>query len=308
MEIFFFIFKKLFALFCLIGIGFIARRFLGIERDSIAKLIFYILVPIVFFNAVGKLSPDLNLFLLPLITALISGIVAVTVFYISKSFFDSSHRAILSFASANANVGYFLLPIIWEIFDAEAAGVFVIMVLGNVLYENTIGFFIASRGHYSARESLHNILKLPVLYALILGFIVCIVDKFSIPEMFNEVFNNMRGAYATLGMMIIGFGIADIKNYKLDIKFISSCLVVKFLFWPLLTLLFVGMDKYFFHLYDLTIHKMLIIFSVAPLAANNVVIATILNLHPDKVAAAVIISTIFALFYVPIVMVLFGLI
>jgi predicted permease len=308
MEFYFVIFTKLISLFSLVGLGFVARKYINIDRQSIAQLIFYILVPIVFFHAIGKLKPDPQLLILPIITALISSILAFSVFYLCKNRVDNGISAIFSFSAANSNVGYFLLPLVWELFDETAAGIFVIMVLGNVIYENTIGFFIAYQGHYTAKESLLKIIKIPALYGVILGFIISCSDHLHIPKIFDETLGNIRGAYATLGMMMIGIGLADIKSYKLDYKFIGASFVVKFLLWPLLALVFIALDKIFFHLYGDTVYKMLILFSVAPLAANNIVISTVLNLHPDKIAASVVASTIFAIFYIPIVIALFGVI
>jgi malate permease and related proteins len=307
MQIFILVFIKLLALFCLIGMGFLARRVLDIDRTSIAKLLFYVLAPLVFFSAIGKLKPDISLFILPLITALISSSVAYFVLTTSKSHFDGSTGAILAFSSANSNVGYFLLPIVWEIFNEKAAGIFVIMVLGNTLYENTIGFFIASRGHFTVKESIYKVIKLPVIYAIALGFIISVSKELYIPQMFDDMLLNVRGAYATLGMMMIGFGLADIKDYKLDLKFIGASFIVKFLIWPIFALALVMIDKYLTHMYDPVVHNMLILFSTAPLAANNIIISTVLDSHPERVASAVLASTIFALFYIPLIIVVFGL-
>ena len=245
--------------------------------------------------------------MLPLVIAIIASSLSIFIFYISKNYFDESSRAIFSFISSNSNAGYFLLPIVWELFDDVAAGIFIVMVMGNSLYENTVGFFLAARGKSNIKESFLKVAKLPSLYAMLFGFIVSIVDQFSIPVIFDDMLLSVRGAYATLGMMIIGFGLADIVHYKLDFKFITSSFIVKFLLWPFLALLFVTIDREFLDLYDPVVHKMLILFSVAPLAANNMIVATILNLHPEKVAASVFLSTIFALLYVPIVIAVFGL-
>jgi predicted permease len=308
MEFTFFIFIKLIASFTLIILGFIARRFVGVDRIPVAQLVFYLISPIVFFHAVAKLKPNLIIFILPLITASIASILAIMAFKFTKNRFDEASRSIFAFTSTNSNVGYFLLPIVWEIFDDTMAGIFVVMVLGNNIYENTVGFFIASMGKFSSKESLMKIIKLPSLYALLLGLIFSMVDHLTIPEMFNDMLLNIRGAYSTLGMMIVGFGLADIKDLKLDFKFIGSSLLVKFFLWPLLTIIIISIDSTFIQAYDQEVHKMLILFSVAPLAANNIVIASVLNLHPEKVAASVVASTIFALFYVPIIITIFGLV
>lgn len=308
MEFTILVFTKLLALFSFVILGFIARKFLNIDRTSIAKLVFYILSPLVFFNALGKLEYDPSLLALPLITATISSSIAIIIYNISKHNFDNATRSILSFSASNANVGYFLLPIVWEFFDIVAAGIYITMVLGNSLYENTVGFFIASRGKLTLKESLIKIIKLPTLYAMILGFVISYIDQLYIPNYLDDILLNIKGSYATLGMMMIGIGLADIKEYKLDYKFISASFIVKFLLWPLFSLALIAIDKTLIHAYDPVVYKMLILFSIAPLAANNIIIATVLDLHPEKVAASVVLSTIFALFYVPFVIIAFKLI
>lgn len=307
MEFAVFIFLKLIALFSFVVLGFVSRRFIGIDRLAISQLVFYIISPIVFFQAIAKLNPEVEIFVLPLVTASISSILAILIFLSTKGFVKDTTRAIFSFVSTNSNVGYFLLPIVWELFDDVAAGIFVVMVIGNNIYENTVGFFIAARGKFSLKESLLKLLKLPAFYAMIFGFTFSVVDCLSIPAMFNDAILSVKGAYSTLGMMIIGFGLADIKNFKLDFSFIISSFIVKFLFWPGLTLGFIYLDQNVIHFFDPIVYKMLILFSVAPLAANNIVIATVLELHPEKVAASVFLSTIFAIFYVPLVIALFKL-
>jgi len=304
MEFYFTLFTKLIALASLGLLGFIARKYVKVERESIAKLVFYILVPITFFHAIANLKPEPELIILPFVTAAISSILAFSIFYLGKNKSDSSTLAIFSFSSANSNVGYFLLPLVWALFDDKAAGIFVIMVLGNVIYENTIGFFIAYQGHYSAKESFIKILKLPALYGVLLGFIFSYSPHLHIPEMLDETLMNIRGSYATLGMMMVGIGLADIEDLNIDLKFIGYTFIVKFIAWPLISLIFIAIDKYLIHAFDPIAYKMLILFSVAPLAANNIIIATVLNLHPNKVSASVVASTIFAVFYIPIVVAL----
>lgn len=302
MEVFTIFFPKMMALFFVIVLGFIAKKVVEVDRNSIAKLLFYIIVPLVFFHSTANLDVDVELLILPLITASISSILGYLIFYFSKGYVEDKTRAVFSFASVNSNVGYFLLPVVWGVFDQTAAGIFVLMVLGNVLYENTIGFFICYQGHYSAKESFLKILKLPAIYGIILGLIFSYSQNIKIPQMFDDIFLNIRGAYSVLGMMMIGIGVADIKAFSFDLRFIGLSFVVKFVLWPLFSLFLVFLDKVFFNLYDATTYKMLILFSVAPLAANNIVIASVLDLYPDKVSTAVVASTLFAVFYIPIIL------
>ena len=62
----------------------------------------------------------------------------------------------------------------------------------------------------------------------------------------NNFIISMQGAYVTLGMMLIGFGISTIKNFSFDYKFIALSFLGKFIFWPLLMLALISLDFYIF--------------------------------------------------------------
>ena len=61
----------------------------------------------------------------------------------------------------------------------------------------------------------------------------------------------------------------------------------------------ISLDFYIFKIYDYEIYRAFILLSIVPIAANTVIFATVLNVYPEKVSSAVLFSTIFALVYVP---------
>jgi len=74
----------------------------------------------------------------------------------------------------------------------------------------------------------------------------------------------------------------------------------------MVALVFIVIDKLIVNAFDSSVYELLLLFSIAPLAANNIVISTMLNIHPEKIAASVVASTLFAVFYIPIVMSIFS--
>jgi len=48
----------------------------------------------------------------------------------------------------------------------------VLCILGFVLYENTLGFYIVARANFSIKESIRKVLKLPTIYAFLLGVLL----------------------------------------------------------------------------------------------------------------------------------------
>jgi predicted permease len=75
--------------------------------------------------------------------------------------------------------------------------------------------------------------------------------------------------------------------------------------WPVCVAGIILIDTQFLHLYNDIIHKILLLISITPLAANMVVFATQLKTHPEKASFAVLLSTLFALFYIPLMVTIF---
>ena len=219
-------------------------------------------------------------------------------------FKNDSTKNILAFAAGAGNVGYFGLPIISTLLGESAFSVATLSILGIVLYENSVGFFLTAKGNHTAKESLLKVIRLPVIYAFLVALLLNIFNV-QLGNIFVTTIVNFKGAYTLLGMMIIGMGLATISIRQIDYKFISLAFLAKFIFWPLIIFGIIALDRHIFHLYTSTIYNVLITMAIVPLAANTVAVATELKVHPDKAAWAVLLSTLFALFYIPIMVSLF---
>jgi predicted permease len=174
--------------------------------------------------------------------------------------------------------------------------------LGVTIFENTVVYYLTARGRYTVSESLGRLKKLPAIYAFIFAILFLYFDL-KLPNSLDNFVSNMQGAYVVLGMMLIGFGISKINNFSFDYKFIALSFLGKFILWPISMMILILLDQHFFHIYDKQIYKAFILLSIVPIAANTVIFATVLNVHPEKVSSAVLFSTIFGLIYVPIIIV-----
>jgi len=223
---------------------------------------------------------------------------------ISKLFWHDSTRNISAFTAGTGNVGYFGLPVAMMLFNNEQIGLMILAMLGMILYENSLGFFITARGSYSVRDSVHKLLKLPAIYAFFVGLIINL-NHVPLGQIYADNIVNIKGAYTILGMMLIGISIANIKAFKPDIKFIGMAFLAKFITWPLLVLLVIIANNLWFHVYSNSIQHVMILVSIVPLAVNTVAFATELKAQPEKAAFAVLFSTLFALVYIPLITTVF---
>ncbi len=148
-----------------------------------------------------------------------------------------------------------------------------------------------------------KILRLPILYAFILGLSLNLLG-FKIPEEISSYTAQFKGAYGILGMIMLGMGLLGLKNKddNWDKKFISITFIIKFIFWPLAMLFFIYLDKTYFNILNDDLYKVMFLFSIVPLAGNSVTLAILLNAEPEKTS----LSTIISIAFIPLAIYLYG--
>ncbi len=301
MSLFLVLLAKLLPLYAVIALGYIAGRILKVQKESIAILLLYVLSPVIVFHGAFTTELNLGIVLLPVFFLVSAYVFCAIAYTVGGKVWSDSTRNIYAYSAATGNTGYFGIPVAMALLGPEVLGQVVLATMGLVLYESTLGFYITAKGTYSARESLRKLAGLPSLYALLLGLLMN-AGSVHLPESYFSLADNFRGAYSILGMMIIGLGVSGIKTLRCDWKFIGLSLFTKFLLWPLYALLAVTLDTHFWHLLTPSMHSIVILLSLTPMAANTVVLATALNVKPEKAALGVLSTTLFALFYIPLVL------
>ncbi|OGG00737.1 hypothetical protein A2153_03115 [Candidatus Gottesmanbacteria bacterium RBG_16_38_7b] len=304
MEIFLSLFTKIIPLYIYILFGFITGKYLKINKQYIATLLIYIIAPLVIFHGLFTSKIDWRIIGLPLIFLGIACLISLTFYSLLKSYFKDNTRNLLGFSAGNANTGYFGLPVSIILFGENAVNIVTLAIIGMILYENTLGFFITARGNHTVGESVNKIIRLPAVYAFIIGLLFNVVNLNLGPVYYGIIFF-VRQIYSVLGMMIIGMALSEISKFIIDWKFIILTFLAKFAAWPVLMIVFISMDNNFFHIFDGITHQIMLILSVVPLAANTVAFATLLKVQPQKAAVTVLLSTVFALFYIPLIVSVF---
>lgn len=265
---------------------------------SVAGTMIYIITPIVIFSGVMSAPIRPELIVLPVLVWLIGMCLSFFFLQIGKLYFKDARANILALTVGTGNTGYFGIPVALILFGPDALAVYILCMLGTTLNENSIGFYLAAKGKGSAREAFARVLKLPTLYAFLIA--LCLnLSQVSIPQLLDPFFVNMRGAYTILGMMIIGIGIADYPSTKFDNRFLGLAFVGKFIAWPLLVWTVCILDNSILGFFDSQVYKSLLLVAITPIAANTVVIATLFNTYPKEAATTTLLSTFFALIYIP---------
>ena len=308
MSLFLILLLKIFPLYVNIVLGYISTKYLNITREAIANLLIYILGPIVVFSATMSVEINLAIIFLPIFFYIFSSILAFTLLFVYKNTWNDPSGNILAFSGATGNTGFFGIPLAVIFFPAHLADIYIFTVLASLLYESTTGFYVTAKGNFTVKQSLQKIMKLPLIYAFIIGIIFNLMG-IGIPDTLSSYTAQFKGAYGILGMMLIGMGLVGLKLKKgsdLDFKFISILFVLKFIFWPLVVLSLIYIDKTYLLFLNEDLYRVMFLFSIVPLAGNTVTLAVLLNAKPEKASFTVLLSTIISIIYIPVVLVLYG--
>ncbi len=300
MSVFFALFFNLLPLYALIGAGFFAGRVLNVDRDSLGSLAMFIFMPVVVFGFVADLEFKFSYIWLPVIFFFAQAIVAFLYLYIGKRVFKDAQANLMAMCTAQGNTGYFGLPLALLFFSKDLVAIYVFMNLGALIFEATVGYYIAARGNFDARTALIKIARFPSIYAIIIGLAFNFAD-IDLPDTFWTYWTHFKGAYVVVGMMIIGAALARVDKLLFGPRFVSLVFTGKFFVLPLVSYSLVLIDLYLLHWFDTGIHACFMIMSIVPPGANIAAFATKLNLHPEKAATTILLGTIFALLYIPVV-------
>lgn len=297
---------KLIPLYILIFAGYIVAKKTKISKETIATLLIYFLSPVVVFYGTTK-APDIKtLIVIPVLFFILCAVVGVSFYFISKLCFKENKAIpnLLGFMAGSGNTGYFGLPLVIAFLGESQAYLAILCTLGLVIFENTLGYYFIAKSKFSIKEIWIKIIKLPVLYAYLFGVLIYIMN-ITLPTNINDIILNVRGAYIVLGMMLIGISLTNIAKFKVNITFNFLAFVAKFVAYPLATLALIYIDNALFGVIDNNAKNVLLLLSITPLATNSVAYAIKLRVLPDQVAFAVLASTIFALFYIPVFIFMF---
>ncbi|WP_309043690.1 AEC family transporter [Marinobacter sediminicola] len=293
------LFIKLIPLYVTVALGWVAGRYLEASGKHIAGIMLYIVTPSVVFSGVmaAPLSPEV--ILLPFLVFGFATVIALAHLRLARRVLTDGSAGMIPLCVASGNTGYFGVPVALLLFGEEGLALYIVCMLGVTLFESSVGYYLAARGRHDLKDSLLRVVKLPSVYAFLVA-VVLNLSEIGIPEVFVPLFDNLRGAYSILGMMIIGMSISSFRGLAGNIRFTALAFFGKFVAWPVLATVFWWLDSQFLGIYEPAVHKAIFLISITPIAANTVVIATLLDTSPRQAAGTVMLSTLFALVFIPV--------
>lgn len=287
------IFYTILPLLILVIIGYCAGKTYKLSTVQYGYMVAFVLSPLVSLGGILQLDFKIEYLFLPIVVAFICAIITIISYKTAKLYLSGTIPNLAGMASPGGNTGFFGLPVFLLFAPIKMLGVYLLANLGTQIIEVTLGYYVGARGHCTIKDSFVKLLKIPSLWAVLLGVMLNILGL----EMAGIIFDywqKLLNTWLVMGMMMIGIALSACQNLKPDIKFCLHMLAVRFLIWPIICGLFIYADYYWLHLFSKEIYFILAVISLVPLSGSSVAFSATLGLHPDKIAFAVVLTTLVA--------------
>ena len=279
-------------------LGYIAKRIFkeNIDRKTLTIFSVYFLQPFVTVWGFSTAKLSVEHIFVPLYYLGIIAIVLVPTLFIAKMVFDDpKERAIFSIAGFVGNTGNIGIPLGIAIFGESSVIYTTLINIANVFVVYVLGVYIYSRGSFSIKESLLNIIKIPIIPASIVAILININHIEVIPQI-QEFFK--MGAYGgiVLQLFLLGTFLYGIRIREIKLSLLVGTLSQKFIIVPLATAIILSFT-------DLSIFVQGVIFMemMTPLAVANINLASLYDCRPQDVTTLILLSTIL---FIPIIFLL----
>ena len=293
------IIQSILGIYLFIAVGFVAKMSFKdqIHDRTITLISVYFLQLFLTFWGLFKRPIDVTLLYVPMLYLIIVVTVLIVIFPLVKWLFkEPDEQPIAMVAALMGNTGNLGLPLCMAIFGEASIPYVTVINLANLLFIYTIGVFFYSRGHFSIRESLWNIVKLPVLWAAMIAILLNLYG-YQPGESFDQTLQ--MGAYSSLVLQLMLFGISLYGVTLSGIKplLFSWVMLLKFLILPLLAFMILSRIEL-----DAMIKGVLFIELIVPLAIVNVLLSSLYNGRTKDIAALVFVSSLLFLGIIFVVM------
>lgn len=281
-----------------IVLGYIAKRIFNEDMNTktLTLMSVYFLQPFVtvWGFSTAKLHSE-HIYVPFLYLAIILALLIPTVLLGKLIFSDIKDRAIFSIAGFVGNTGNIGIPLGIALFG-EASVIYTTLInIANVFVVYIIGVYIYSRGSFSIKESLFNIVKIPIIPVSVVAILINIYDV-PLSTQMQEFFK--MGAYAgiVLQLFLLGTFLQGIRIRELHPKLFIGTISQKFIIVPVATAFILS-----FTTLPLFVQGVIFMEIMVPLAIANINLASLYDCKPKDVTSLILLST---LLFIPL---LFGL-
>lgn len=279
----------IFPVFLLMGMGIILHRIFTFDLRTLSKITMYYLLPVVGFVNIYESELNGTIFLQVIGFQLFFSLILMfgAGIFSRTSKMDKKTSANFKNSIVLMNSGNYGIPVSQFVFSTQPIGMsiqIIVMIIQNFL-TNTYGLMNVISVKHSGMEVVRQFLKLPMIYALILGLLFQYFNV-PIPEFIWNPVTQVSDAFLAIALLALGAQVAYIPLKRIDMTLVAST-IGRLIISPaiaLAILLSFGFSG--------TVAKALFIASSFPASRNSAQLALEFDVDPDQAGQTVLVTTI----------------
>ncbi|MBC7251476.1 MAG: AEC family transporter [Anaerolineae bacterium] len=273
-------------IFVVIGAGYTLARTLRLEAKPFSRLAFYVLAPCLTFVSLvqNRINGD-ELGRIVLFITLNTLAVGVITWLIARALrLNRPVESALLLSTIFVNCGNYGIPLNLFAFgeSAQARAIVYLVVLATL--SNTVGVYLAARGRASGRQALRNLIKVPLVYAVLLAGVVSI-SGVTVPEPVFKAIELIGSASVPVMLLILGMQLAQTSIAR-HLKITGLGTFIRLIVAPILAFGLAAL----LGLRGIT-RQTMIVEASTPTAVTSTILALEFDTRPDLVTSVVFLST-----------------
>jgi len=282
------IFTSILFIYVFISLGYLGKQIFRDDMSEKTLTLFsvYFLQPFVTIWGFSTAKLSIEHVAIPLLYLAIILILLIPTIVLSKLLFvDKKERSIFSITGFVGNTGNIGIPLGLALFGEQSVIYTTLINIANVFVVYIIGVYIYSRGSLSIKQSLLNIIKIPIIPASIVAIVINIYD-IPLSQQVREFFK--MGAYGgiVLQLFLLGTFLYGLKLGDISKRLLIGTLSQKFIVVPLSALVILHMTSLASFVQAVIVMEMM-----TPLAVANINLASLYDCRPRDVTTLIFLST-----------------
>jgi predicted permease len=278
--------NNLLPIFLAAGAGYFLSKWLEVNPRTLSQVSFYVFTPCLIFSLLLRSQLNNGDILRVALFAVLVIVLVGAIAWLAGRLFRLDRRTLVAvlITSMFMNAGNFGLPVLLFAFGESALAYGSLYFVVSAAFTTTVGVVIASMGSASFTHALGNLLKIPTLYAVLLGYLF-LRTGWGLP-LFLERTTGLLGNAAVPSMLILlGFQFQAV-NWTGKVLPLALANSMRLLVAPLVAL---GLNLIF--QFEGPARQASVLESAMPAAVLTTIVATEYDVEPSFVTAVVFTST-----------------
>jgi len=266
--------------------GYLLERLVGVDPRALSRVALYVFTPALIFGSLVESKIGGNEFgQIALFVVTFMALMWVLGWLLTRALrFDEAQTNAFFLATLFSNCGNYGLAVVLFAFGQQGLERGLAYFVMSALLTHTFAAYFASRGKFSVGQSIRNVFRLPLVYALTIALAVRLLGL-TVPDFILRAIDMPRAGAIPLLQLLLGVQLARISR-RLNLRFVGSAAAVQLVGSPLVAFGLAAL----LGLHGLT-RSASILEASMPAAVSTLALSIEFGSNPEEIGGVVFLST-----------------